>query len=187
MVDVCGGVRDHTVGLQTNLSSKLFTGKGSSFHDFLKLFTGGHHEFPGFPNGLLARLGSASHPSFHLPPVCGVPMPPSTLPFHLHAGHVTGPSTTPTSPRRGPPLFAAALRPAHWPLGGGSNGSGVLPALLARLPLGLQVALDLSLVDLRRWPLFGHPPHAEVKEAPLPGRPVISGKQPNLTVKIKVI
>jgi hypothetical protein len=45
-------------------------------------------------------------------------------------------------------------------------------ALLARLPLGLQVALDLSPIDLRRWPIFGHPPHAEVEEAPLPGRPV---------------
>jgi hypothetical protein len=45
---------------------------------------------------------------------------------------------------RGHRLLAAALRPAHWPLGGGSSGSGVLLALLARLPLGLHVALNLS-------------------------------------------
>jgi hypothetical protein len=38
-------------------------------------------------------------------------------------------------------LLAAALRPAHWPLGS-SSGSGVLLALPARLPLGLHVALD---------------------------------------------
>jgi hypothetical protein len=103
----------------------------------------------------------------------------------VRRAHATYPSTCmpvtsrvhhPHLPRRGPPLLAAALRPAHWPLGGGSNGSGVLLALLARLPLGLHIALDLSLVGLRRWPLFGHPPNAEVKEAPLPGRPVISGR-----------
>jgi hypothetical protein len=62
--------------------------------------------------------------------------------------------------RRGPRLLAAALRPAHWPLGGGSSGSGVLFSLLARLPLGLHVALDLSPIN-RRWLLFSHP-HAEV-------------------------
>jgi hypothetical protein len=36
---------------------------------------------------------------------------------------------------RGPRLLAAAIRPAHWPLGGGSSGSRVLFALLARLLL----------------------------------------------------
>jgi hypothetical protein len=46
------------------------------------------------------------------------------------------------------------------------------PALLARLPLGLHVALDLSLVGIRRWQIFGHPPHADGNEAPLPGRSV---------------
>ncbi len=70
---------------------------------------------------------------------------------------------------RGPRLI---LRPAHGPLGCGSSGSGVLLALLARLPLGLHVALDLSPINLRRWALFGHPIHAEVEEAPLPRRPV---------------
>ncbi len=74
---------------------------------------------------------------------------------------------------RGPRL---ALRPAHGPLGCGSSGSGVLLALLARLPLGLHVALDLSPIDLRRWALFGHPLHAEMEEAPLPGRPVGLGR-----------
>jgi hypothetical protein len=65
-----------------------------------------------------------------------------------------------------------ALRPAHGPLGCGSSGSGVLLTLLANLPLGLHIALGLSPIDLRRWALLGHPLHAEVEEAPLPGRPV---------------
>jgi hypothetical protein len=70
---------------------------------------------------------------------------------------------------RGPRL---ALRPTHGPLGCRSSGLLALLALLARLPLGRHVALDLSPIDLRRWPLFGHPLHAKVEEAPLPGRPV---------------
>jgi hypothetical protein len=33
-----------------------------------------------------------------------------------------------------------------------------------------HVALDLSPIDLRRWLCFGHPPHAEVEEAPVSRR-----------------
>jgi hypothetical protein len=41
-------------------------------------------------------------------------------------------------------------------------------ALLARLPLGLHLALDLSPIDLR-WRALFDPLHAELEEAPLPG------------------
>jgi hypothetical protein len=79
---------------------------------------------------------------------------------------------------RGPRLLAAALRPAHGPLGCGSSGSGVLLALLACLPLGLHVALNLSPIDLRWWPIFSYP-HAEVDAGRLVGlghfRPFTNG------------
>jgi hypothetical protein len=105
--------------------------------------------FLGFPNGLPARLGSTSHPSSHF--------------HHLQATSCRAATNRPRRP---------APHPAHWPLGGGSSGSRVLLALLAHRPLGLHVALDLSPIDLRLWPLFGHLPDAEVDKAPLPVWPV---------------
>jgi hypothetical protein len=62
---------------------------------------------------------------------------------------------------------SAPRRPAHGPLGCGSSGSGVLLALLARLPLGLHVALDLSPIDLHFRPFPKVlPSRARVSAAP---------------------
>jgi hypothetical protein len=87
---------------------------------------------------------------------CPIHHPISSFPPAAAAG--------PTTTRPG--FLPQPFGPAHWTLGGGSSGSGVLLALLARLPLGLHVALDP--IGCRRWPLFSHPPHAEVEEALVP-------------------
>ncbi len=83
--------------IQKFLRSKHLTGEGS--------ITGGHHEFPGFSKRF---TGS---PRLHVPSIissfsgnllsCGVqpPTPPSTLPSHLPARHVTGPPPPPPPPR----------------------------------------------------------------------------------------
>ncbi len=128
--------------------------------------------FLGFPNGLLARLGSTSHPSSHiiifrqppvvrgpaahaaqhhnLPPACPSRIHHHPLPLPAPRGRLGSGLLRPPPPARPRPRARpCALRPAHWPLGCGSSGSSVLLALLARLPLGLHVALDLSPIDLR--------------------------------------
>jgi hypothetical protein len=124
----------------------------------------------------LARLGSASHPSSHLIIFL--------LCMACNRPRQSAPTSTAAALRqqRGPgPRAPASCRcPSAGPLAAwrrqqrccSAAATAVLLAILPRLPLGLHVALDLSLVDLQRWPLFGHSPHAEGMEAPLPVRPV---------------
>ncbi len=120
---------------------KWFTGKVTKVSRvFSNDLLGANTSFQGFPNGLLAHLGSASHPSQPAsarPATCPFARPPARPPASSACGHCGA---------------RLALRPAHGPLGCGSSDSGVMLTLIASVPLGLHVALDLSPIDALRPP-----------------------------------
>jgi hypothetical protein len=154
--------------------------------------------FLGLPNGLLARLGSTSHPSSHLiifrqPPVVRCPtahaaqhptLPPA-CPSRVHhhplphpVGGWAGGCCARPCPRARPPASARpAARPSAGPLAAWRRQQRQpRPARAACAPAAWPPRRARPrTMDIRRWPLFGHPPHAEVKEAPVPGRPVKVG------------